>query len=74
MTNTKTKSIPPLYNDCPALFVAGARKGGSKSNEKQWKRYQSNLMSYLENLVLPIWFTVKCHEEFTTSAVSKLRL
>lgn len=31
MTNTKTQNLPPLFNDCPTLFVAGARKGGSTS-------------------------------------------
>ena len=31
MTNTKTRNLPPLFSDCPTLFVAGARKGGSTS-------------------------------------------
>ena len=31
MTNTKTRNNPPLFDDCPTLFVAGARKGGSTS-------------------------------------------
>lgn len=31
MTNVKSASIPPVHNDCPTLFIAGARKGGSTS-------------------------------------------
>lgn len=31
MTNIKVLNSPPLFNDCPTLFVVGARKGGSTS-------------------------------------------
>ena len=31
MTNPKYINTPPVHNDCPRLFVAGARKGGSTS-------------------------------------------
>ena len=31
MTNPKYVNTPPVHNDCPRLFVAGARKGGSTS-------------------------------------------
>ena len=31
MTNPKHVNTPPVHSDCPRLFVAGARKGGSTS-------------------------------------------
>ena len=31
MTNVKSANTPPVHDDCPTLFIAGARKGGSTS-------------------------------------------